>query len=115
MIYDIYSLIGENCMTPNDGQKIYHKIHPQLVAGRPVELDFSQVKIFASPFFNFAIGQLLRDIQPNELNCLLKVSNLNLVGQQVLKQVIENSKRYYSDDQIREAVDAVMREQAESV
>ncbi|MBD2542537.1 STAS-like domain-containing protein [Planktothricoides sp. FACHB-1370] len=33
--------------------------------GRPVELDFAGVEIFASPFFNFAIGQLLRDISPD--------------------------------------------------
>jgi hypothetical protein len=38
------------------------------VAKRPVELDFRSVNICISPFLNFAIGQLLRDIQPDTLN-----------------------------------------------
>ncbi|MDF5723445.1 MAG: STAS-like domain-containing protein [Rhizonema sp. PD37] len=43
------------------------------MANIPVELDFGEVDIFASPFFNFAIGQLLRDIKSKDLNRLLKV------------------------------------------
>ncbi len=56
MKYDIRNLVGENCMTPDEGQQVYNLIYPELVADRPVELDFSGVDIFASPFFNFAIG-----------------------------------------------------------
>lgn len=66
MKYDIRNLIGENCMTPDNGQKVYNLIHPELVADRPVKLDFTGVDIFASPFFNFAIGQLLKDFQPED-------------------------------------------------
>lgn len=115
MKYELRKIIGENCMTPDDGQKVYNLIHPELVADRPVELDFTGVDIFASPFFNFAIGQLLRSLQPEDLNRLLKVSNLNLVGMQVLKRVIENSKQYYSDANIKKAVDEVLSEQAVSL
>jgi hypothetical protein len=101
-------------MTPEQGQKIYELIQPELVANRPVELDFSRVNICISPFFNFAIGQLLRDIQPDTLNRLLKVSNLNPVGLQVLKLVIDNAKSYYSDDNFRQAVEKVLTEQVET-
>ena len=114
MKYKIRDLVGENCMTPDDGQKVYDSIHPELVAHHPVELDFTGVDIFASPFFNFAIGQLLKDIQLDKLNLLLKVSHLNPVGMQVIERVIENSKQYYSNENIRKAVDEVLREQAES-
>lgn len=113
MIYKIYDIIGENCMTPDEGQKIYDLIYPQLVADNPVELDFIGVNICISPFFNFAIGQLLKDVDADTLNRLLKVSNLNPVGKQVLKVVIDNAKRYYSDDNFRNAVERVLREQAE--
>ncbi|MBN3885862.1 MAG: STAS-like domain-containing protein [Nostoc sp. JL34] len=87
-------------------------VHPELLALNEVELDFAGVEIFASPFFNFAIGQLLRDIKPETLNRLLKFSNLNTVGKQILKLVIENSKRYYSDPDFRSRVDQVISEQA---
>lgn len=113
MKYEICKLIGENCMTPDDGQKLYDLIYPRLATGESVELDFTGVNICISPFFNFAIGQLLRDIQPDTLNCLLKFSNLNTVGKQALKVVIENAKRYYSDNTLREAVDRVLIRQSE--
>ena len=63
-----------------------------------MELDFTKVGVFASPFFNVAIGQLLRDIKSEDLNRLLKVSNMTPAGLAVLRRVIENSKRYYSDE-----------------
>jgi hypothetical protein len=115
MKHDIHNLVGKNCMTREDGQTIYNLTHPELLAGHPVELDFAEVEIFASPFFNFAIGQLLRDIKPESLNRLLKVSNLNPVGMQILKRVIENSKQYYLNENMSKAVDKVLRAQAESL
>lgn len=115
MKYYIHDLVGKTCMTPEDGQKVYALTHPKLLEERPVELDFTGVDIFASPFFNFAIGQLLRDIPAETLNRLLKISNLNPVGRQILKRVIENSKQYYSDENTRKAVDEVVNEQANSL
>ena len=55
--------LGENCMTLKQGQSLYDAIYPQLQSGETVELDFMGVRIFASPFFNYAIGQLLRDFK----------------------------------------------------
>ncbi len=81
-----------------------------------MELDFAGVEIFASPFFNFAIGQLLRDISPDTLNRLLKFSHLNSVGNQILKQVIKNSKRYYAaDDATRNAINEIVSQQVGNV
>src|SRR3989338_5408140 len=102
----VYDLTSENCLTLDDGQKVYNFIHPELLAGRQVEIDFDKAKVFASPFFNAGIGQLLKDIKSEELNRLLKVSNLAAAGCAVLKRVIENSKEYYSDENTRKALDA---------
>jgi hypothetical protein len=57
------------------------------------------VKIFASPFFNAAVGQLVKDFKPDSLNRLLKVQNLSPLGQDVLKRVIENAKLYFSSSE----------------
>ncbi len=115
MKYNIHAIVGKNGMTSQDGQQVYDAIYPELKAGHPVELDFAEVEIFASPFFNFAIGQLVKDIQTDTLNNLLKVSHLNSVGMKILKRVIENSKEYYSNPEKRKAIEKVMREQAESL
>jgi len=114
MRVDIHGLIGENCITLEDGQKIFDLIHPELLTGNVVELNFENVTVFASPFFNSAIGRLLKDIKPDDLNRLLKITNLVPAGLTVLKRVIENSKEYYSNEGARKARDEVLLEQAEN-
>ena len=109
----VRELIGENAITLEDGQRIYDLIHPELKAGHLVDIDFNGVTVFASPFFNAGVGQLLKDIETKQLNDLLKVANLIPTGLNVLKRVIENSKQYYSDASHKAAVDAVVRSQSE--
>ncbi|MFM6455833.1 MAG: STAS-like domain-containing protein [Planktothrix sp.] len=113
--YKIHQIIGEFCMTPDQGQKVYRLIYPKLIANRPVELDFTGVKICIPPFLNFALGQLFKDIQPDTLNHLLKISNLNPISQQTLQLVMENAKCYYSDENLRQSVDRVLTEQSVSL
>ncbi len=112
MTYKIYDIVGEYAITADGGQKVYNQIHSKLHRGDSVELDFTGVKVFASPFFNFAIGQLLKDIAADDLNRLLNFTALNENGLNVLERVIANAKRYYSDPQYREAVDTVLEEYA---
>jgi hypothetical protein len=64
----IRQYLGENCMTLKQGQSLYDTIYPQIRSGETVELDFIGVRIFASPFFNYAIGQLLRYLTADRLN-----------------------------------------------
>ena len=113
MKYKIFELVGENCVTLEDGEKIYGIIYPELKVGNSVELDFNEVRIFASPFFNSAIGRLLKDIEPQSLNTQLKFSSLSQVGKNILRQVISNSVKYYQDQKHRKAHDEVMKEMAE--
>lgn len=108
----IKGLIGENCITIEDGQKLYDLIHPPLKANEPVEIDFDGVKICASPFFNFGIGQLLKDLPASSLKQLLKISNLHSVGAKTLEVVIANSKQYYSGSpSVRQSIDTAVMEQ----
>lgn len=108
MKIEIRTLVGEDCITLEDGQKVYEQLLPELKAGRPVEVDFQGVEVFASPFFNAAFGQLLRDFTGDDLNHLLTVTNLNPVGMSVLRRVIENSKRYFGDKKYRRSVNKVL-------
>ena len=110
---EIRTLIGENCITQEDGQKVYDLVHPEIQVGHAVQLDFSGIGVFASPFFNAALGQLLKDTKPEALNRLLKLEHLTDIGKIVLKRVIENAKQYYSDDVARKAIDDILTEQSE--
>ncbi|MEH2119939.1 STAS-like domain-containing protein [Nostoc sp.] len=108
MVYKIYDIVGEYAITADGGQKLYDQIHPLLLAGESVELDFTRVKVFASPFVNFAFGQLLKDIPADKLNQLVEFTSLNADGYDVLEHVMANAKRYYSDEKYRTAVDTVI-------
>jgi hypothetical protein len=108
----IKDVIGPRCIIKEDGQKIYEKIHVPLTKAETVTLDFDGVAQFASPFFNFAIGQLLKDIEEKDLRLLLRVENLNETGKLVVERVIENAARYHSDIDYRKIVDDILEQQA---
>ncbi|MBD2279817.1 STAS-like domain-containing protein [Aphanizomenon flos-aquae] len=112
MIYKVYDIVGEYAITVDGGQKLYDQIHPCLLGGKTVELDFVGVKVFAPPFVNFAFGQLLKDIPAEKLNQLLKFKFLNEDGRNVIDHVMANAKRYYSDEKYRNAVDTVITDMA---
>lgn len=105
MNHMIVSLVGEHCITIEDGQHIYELIHSDLLEGKEITLDFAGVQVFASPFFNTAIGQLLRDLSPDILNQYLHLENLTAYGNQVLRRVILNAQKYYKEPNVRKAVD----------
>ena len=115
MKLSVLNLIGPNCVTYGDGQKVYDLIYPELSRGRPVEVDFDGVRVLVSLFVNAAIGRLLEDISTEELNRLLTVSNLPPGGVETLKRVIENSNDYYHNPQVRQALDRILTEHAAEV
>lgn len=102
---------GPNCITADDGQKIYDLIHPPLSEGQDVELDFTGVRIVASPFLNAAIGQLLKDIKPDILNTHLRFTELPMTTRPILARVIENAKNYYGNEVVQKAVEDALQEE----
>lgn len=112
MKLSIKDKISPRCIIKEDGQKIYDEIHGPLKNGEIVTLDFDGVNQFASPFFNFAIGQLLKDIQEADLRRLLQIENLNETGSLVVERVIENAAKYHGDKDYRKIVDDILEQQA---
>jgi hypothetical protein len=110
----VKDLVGRNCITFEDGQLVYELIRPELLDSNPVSVDFSGVEVFASPFFNASVGQLLRDVAPDTLRELLAFSGLAPNGDEVLRRVVENAKSYWADQGIRARVEAALSEQAKT-
>ncbi|MEL6492745.1 MAG: STAS-like domain-containing protein [Cyanobacteria bacterium J06621_3] len=111
----IYEITGKYAISADMGQLIYDQIHTELLNGHSVTLDFADVDVFVSAFFNLAIGQLLKDIAPNTLNQLLKIEHLTSTGQGLLKTIIDNAKQYYSDPEHQQAVDGAIETYALSL
>jgi hypothetical protein len=103
--------IGPRCIIKEDGQRIYEEIHEPLKHGETVTLDFEGVNQFASPFFNFAIGQLLKDIQEPDLRNLLHIEHLNETGKMIVERVIDNAAKYHGDKDYRKIVDDILEQQ----
>jgi hypothetical protein len=114
MICRVCEITGQFAIASDSGQRLYDLIHPELKAGKAVKLDFTGVRVYASAFFNFAIGQILRDVTVDDFNRLLTFTAISPLGENVLERVIENAKPYYSDPKYRQAVDTVLEEYAAS-
>lgn len=112
MKISIKDKIGPRCIIMEDGQKIFDEIFEPLNRGETVTLDFAGVTQFASPFFNFAIGQLLKEIKEDDLSRLLHIENLNESGRLVVERVIENAAKYHGDKDYRKIVDDILEQQA---
>ena len=106
MIRDLIG--GEDAITAEAGEQVHAAIQPTLGQGQPVELDFAGMTTFASLFFNAAIGRLLADHSADRLRELLNIRNLAPVGETILRRVIDNAKRYYSEPNYRKAQERVL-------
>ncbi len=92
------NIIGKNTISMQSGQNLYEKISNPLISGEEVEIDFLDVELFASPFFNASIGYLIKDIKVTDLQQRLKIINLSKVGRQLLNHVISNAIKYYDTE-----------------
>lgn len=113
MKLEVLSIAGENCITLEDGENLRHRIHRVLSTGNNVEVDFTGVRIYASPFFNAAFGRLVKDFEKNELNEKLTVVGLTGHGNHILRRVICNSERFYSNSKYKQALEIVISHQSE--
>jgi hypothetical protein len=109
----VHTIVGENCITLEQGEPIYAAVHRLLSGGESVQLDFAGVVFCASPFLNAAIGRLLKDFAPADLEKNLIVQHLTPVGTQLMRKVIENSQRYYHDPDARKALDRILDEESD--
>lgn len=112
---EIADIVGEFCITPDDGQQVYEKIHPALHEGRAVLLNFGGVRVLASPFLNMAVGQLLQDVPYDDVNRCLQTKGLTHHDDTLLRRVVENARDYYSDPVARRALDRAIANAAEEM
>ncbi len=108
----VKDIVGPRCIIKEDGQKIFDLIIGPLKGGEEIYLDFDGVSQFASPFFNFAIGQLFREPESKTLLHSLHLSNLNETGTLVFNRVKENAAEYHADKDYRKIIDDIIEKQA---
>ncbi|TWI73967.1 uncharacterized protein DUF4325 [Desulfobotulus alkaliphilus] len=94
----VADLIGSPlCISAEDGQKVFDKIEQLLRAGKQVSISFENVSMLISLFLNVAIGQLYGSFSEDEIRTQLKVEGLSSDDMELLKHVVDNAKKYYSN------------------
>lgn len=104
----VVDYIGRSALSMAKGNQLYELIIPKIEGGESITLDFENVEMFASLFFNTSIGRLLKDFKPEELQEQVKFINLTPVGRNLLRRSIRNSAEYFSNSSVREAVDNIV-------
>ncbi|HDR9174197.1 TPA: STAS-like domain-containing protein [Burkholderia vietnamiensis] len=112
MHLNIHDEIGVRCIVAEDGQRLHDRIFGPLKSGDNVYLDFTGVRQYASPFFNYSIGQLMNEFSEESLRKLLHLVNINDIGKIVVDQVIANAARFKGNADYKKIVDDILAKQA---
>ncbi|MBX9694016.1 MAG: STAS-like domain-containing protein [Cyanobacteria bacterium] len=110
-VLQMKDLIGDACLTSDDGLLIFDLLKQNLLVGNRVEVDFEGVEVVATPFFNAAFGRLVE-----QFSVLVKESvhpvHLDDDGLELFDRVLDNAYRYYSDPQYRAAITSVLEQES---
>jgi hypothetical protein len=108
----VQELVGDVCITQEDGERLYAAYRAAFDAGETVELDFAGTRIFTSQFFNVAVGQLLKDHTIDVVRQRLRFLKLPAAATEVLRRSVQNAESYHRDPKFQEALDRVLADQA---
>lgn len=89
------SEISVRCLTEEAGVKLLQILKPCLDRKEIVTLDFRDITMFASLFFNNSLAPLLKDFDPQFLEEHLKMANLNEAGKKSLTRSMENASEFF--------------------
>jgi len=94
----VADLIGSQlCISAEDGQKVFGKVEQLVRDGKQVTISFENVTMLISLFLNVAIGQLYGSFSEEAIRAQLKVEGLSSDDMELLKHVVDNAKKYYSN------------------
>lgn len=94
----INELIESNfCISSKDGQKIYEKIVSILEADNNVIISFENISMIIPLFLHTSIGQLYGEYSEDFIKTSVSVEGLIDDDLELLKSVVDNAKKYYSN------------------
>lgn len=86
------------CLAAKDGIKLRSIINDALCINESITLDFTNISLFASPFFNASIGYLVMKFGIDDFNKKIVLKNLSEVGKLTVDKVIENAIEFKNSD-----------------
>lgn len=105
MDIQLIKLIGDRCITAEQGQKLLAEIEPRLLAGESVTIDLTGIKTLLSLFLNNAIGPLFKHFDRVQLDRLLSFANPSDSQRLTLDLILKNAEAYHRNPATKKAVD----------
>jgi len=94
----VADLIGSPlCISAEDGQKVFDKAERLMKSGKQIIMSFENITMLISLFLNVSIGQLYSSFSEDDIRARLKVEGLSPDDMELLKRVVDNAKKYYSN------------------
>jgi hypothetical protein len=109
----LLDLIGEDCITLQEGQKLYPVLKHAIESKQGLIVDLARIEVVASPFLNASFGLLLKDYSREQLRCYIAFCNATADQLETLRRVIDNSEQYWKNEQMRTAIDHLSSESAQ--
>lgn len=109
MIIQIKNLIGEHCITAEQGKKLKKIIKPHILNNKTIYVDLTNVKTICALFINNAISPLLKNINRRQLDKLLHFTNTTDNQQLIIKLTLDNAENYHNNPSFKKAVNKVMK------
>ena len=80
----------------NDAECLDSVIEPILKKNEKVQIDFSDIKIFTTLFFNLALTKYVVQLGPKEYDKIFEILNLSEIGQNTYQHSFDNAIEYYN-------------------
>lgn len=107
MNINIFEVTGKAALSMQNGDKIYEIIKSNIGKGEEIDLDFAQVKIFATPFFNASLGRLASEYNTENLLKIIKVINIPKNGEDLIKTSMESSEEIKKSEEYQDKLAAI--------
>lgn len=86
----------KTAFSANDAENLERAISPVFESGENVTVDFSEITIFTTLFFNNVFAKYLIEIGPQEYNRKFELVNLSELGETTYQHSYENAVSYYN-------------------
>lgn len=105
--------IAPIAMTEESGIKVREKIAEAFEEKKQVILDFTNVSLFATPFFNASIGYYIIKLTPEKALSDIVTDNLSLLGKETYEHSVENARRIHDKKDNPELIGKITAETIE--
>ena len=95
----IISELIKNGLTESNGlilRKKIEQIMKELSESDTVVLDFKDISLFATPFFNSSIGYFVLNLGPEKFNRIFKLEQISELGLDTYQHSYENAVEIYN-------------------